>query len=115
MATGDNGFKIQERLENQIHLLLVDMESEPERFDFKTRLSVVQVLGMWLTRHVKLEAASEPESAGSAVRRYSSAFKTSVVKANAPRGGKGSARRAAAPALAYDSNSDADEGDDSAA
>jgi hypothetical protein len=66
---------IHRRIDNQIHLLLLELEESPERFSFKDRLAAVQIIGMYLTRDVKLRKADEPDTAGSAARKYSGAFK----------------------------------------
>jgi len=114
---------IQSRLEDQIDLILKEMEGNPELFALKERLSVVQIVGMFLTRTVKLNVPQENEPAsatiataatGSAVRKYIGAFKTH----HATGGGKANTRPARAararvptrPATLFD---DAD-GEDSA-
>ena len=79
-------FDIHYRVEHQIHLLLKEMEDEPERFAFKERLSLVQIVGMYLTRDIKLRADADERGAtnsGSAVRKYSGAFKTNVARGRA--------------------------------
>jgi hypothetical protein len=109
MTNSSDPYDIHGRVEKQIDLLLKEMEEEPTHFAFKERLSMVQIVGMYLTRNLKLSAADESVNAGSAVRKYSGAFKTSHVTG----GGKAGARRPdrARPALAYSEPDD----DDSAA
>lgn len=109
MAQDSNSdpFKIHYRVEAQIDLLLREMEEHPDQFAFKERLAMVTTVGMYLTRNIKLVAANESDNAGSAVRKYAGAFKTTHVSG----GGKSGARRAtaAAPArlaIAHDADDD---------
>jgi hypothetical protein len=100
-GSNSDPFNIHQRVERQIDMLLKEMEDEPERFDFKSRLSMVQIVGMYLTRNIKLNAADESDNSGSTVRRYAGAFKTK----NAGSGGTPSTRRASL-AIAHDSDDD---------
>lgn len=103
MSKGDHD--IQKRLEYQIHLLLAEMEEQPEMFDFKIRLTVVEKVGMYLTRQQKL-GDDVGSLAGSTVRKYAGAFQTNVAR------GGGSKARSAKPALAYDNTTDSDDAAD---
>jgi hypothetical protein len=103
-------YDIHNRMERQIDLLLKEMEEEPERFAFKERLALVTTLGMYLTRNIKLSAADESVNAGSAVRKYSGAFKTSHVAGGGKTGARRPDRAPSRPALAY-SEPDSDEPD----
>jgi hypothetical protein len=104
---------IHMRLETQIHLLLLEMEEKPELFAFKERLLLVEKVGMYLTRNIKLSDQDEPDT-GSAVRKYSGAFQT----ANVTGGGKTGARsrtRTVVPAPVWgDSGDESDTPDDAA-
>ena len=83
---------LHKRLDHQIHLLLEEVEEDPERFGFKERLSMVTTIGMYLTRDIKITAAeNESKPSGSSVRKYQSAFRTNVVGTR-----KGGARSAPA-------------------
>ena len=72
---GSDPYKIEERLEKQIHLHLQDMENEPQMFASKDRLQAIQVIGMFLNRKYGW-VDGEYADAGSAVRKYASAFRT---------------------------------------
>jgi hypothetical protein len=105
-----DGFNIHHRVEAQIDLLLKEMEETPENFAFKERLALITTLGMYLTRNLKLSAADESVHAGSAVRKYSGAFKTAHVSGGGKSGG-GQARQRATPAARLAIAHDADEDD----
>jgi hypothetical protein len=109
MTTGDNR-SIHQRVEDQISLLLDEMEEQPERFAFKDRLAVITTLGMYLTRDLKLKAADEPASTGSAVRKYSGAF-----RAHGTGGGTKHPRSAAKPVPIRSVEPDDTDSDDTAA
>lgn len=79
---------IQQRLEHQIHLLLLEMEEKPELIAFKERLAVITTLGMYLTRALKLDDAADP--GGATVRKYAGAFKTNVARRGKANTGPGS-------------------------
>lgn len=70
---------LKRRLENVADIVFTRIEDEPDMFDVKQLLSAVQIIGMWLTREVKL-GDEESSSAGSAVRKFSGAFKTNVAR-----------------------------------
>lgn len=70
---------LKRRLENVADIVFTRIEDDPELYDVKQLLAVCQVIGMWLTREVKL-GDEESSSTGSAVRRYSGAFKTNVAR-----------------------------------
>ena len=94
---------ILRRLQNQIHLLLLEMEERPDEFDHKERLSAVQIIGMFLTRNEKLGDENERQS-GSAIRKYSGAFRTNTAHAASARGK--SARSTPAPFSDIDAEPD---------
>ena len=98
---------IHRRLEWQIHLILEEMEDAPDHFSLKDRLSLVQIVGMYLTRDIKLKAANESDTGGSAVRKYSGAFQTHVAGSRA-RSAR-SASRPVAVARGNDSDTEPDE------
>lgn len=85
--------EIERRLEMQIHLHLLDMEENPQMFAGKDRLAAIQYIGMYLNRKF---GWGDPETAdvGSAVRKYSGAFKTAphVVSGRAERARPASGR-----------------------
>ena len=81
---------IHKRVQKQIELILDKLEEHPERYTTKDRLMLVQVVGMYMTRDLKLKAADESEHSGSTVRKYAQhAFRTQ----NVPGGGKKNAGR----------------------
>lgn len=79
---------IERRLENQIHLHLLDMEENPQMFAPKDRLAAVQYISMFLNRKYGW-GDDEDSGAGSAVRKYSGAFRIAkpTEKPNRVRGG----------------------------
>lgn len=79
---------IERRLENLIHIHLTDMEENPEMFASKDRLAAIQIIGMFLNRKYGW-GEDESAGAGSAVRKYSGAFR--VTKPTRVSGGAYSA------------------------
>ena len=67
---------LKPRLEAIADILFSRIEAKPNTFDEKTLLSTIQIVGMWLTREVKLVNDSDSTIAGSAVRKYAAAFKS---------------------------------------
>lgn len=75
---------LKARLEKIADILFTRIESRPDMFETKELLSAIQIVGMWLTRETKLTNDSDTTIAGSAVRKYASAF----ARPNATGGGK---------------------------
>lgn len=97
---GDDEYNLHPRLEKLIDEILREIEERGDVFSAKEKLSVVQIVGMYLNRKSGWSAEDESDAGGSAVRRYAGAFKTNVA-----RGGKGRS----GPALrALTDDSDAD-------
>lgn len=91
---------LKSRLEAIADILFKRIEADPAKCENKELLSTIQIVGMWLTREVKLANDSDSGIAGSAVRKYASAFES----ANAT--GRGKAVR---PRLVDEGGGDADE------
>ena len=68
---------IQGMLEEQALLLLHRIKDNPNMYDDKFILSCIQIMGMYLTRELKL--GQDDSNVGSAVRKYTSAFRTTHV------------------------------------
>lgn len=111
-APKDDPYNIHARLEKLISSVLDEWEEHPEMFATKDKLSVVQIFGMYLTRNLKLRDADDVGNSGSAVRRYSSAFRVSTP--NAPSRGKGSAGRSRPALVTSDESDDTDDFDPAA-
>lgn len=101
---------IRHGLEDMLRSLIGRWRENPSRFDDKTILSAIQYGGMYLNRQYGWAKYDEPSGAGTAITRYTGAFKTP--------GHGGTERRArparSAPALAYDNPDTDDDGDDAA-
>lgn len=67
-------YNLEARLEALIHHHLTDMEEHPEMYASRDRLSTIQYVGAFLNRKF---GWGEPEAAGvgSAVKKYSGAFR----------------------------------------
>ena len=65
---------LKSRLENIADILFTRIETNPKAFETRELLSAIQIVGMWLTRETKLADSSDSGIAGSAVRKYASAF-----------------------------------------
>ena len=104
MTSNRDPHDIHRRVEDQIHLILLEMEENPERFALKDRLSMVQIVGMYLTRNLKLVSDESISTAGTAVRKYAGAFKTNVARGRAD-------RTRSSPALVVTSDPDPDDPD----
>lgn len=74
--TNTNTDDIREGLEDILRAIITEWRQHPKVFALKDMLSVVQYGGMFLTRRGKMESDDERGGAGSAVRKYSGAFKT---------------------------------------
>lgn len=72
--TSSDPHNIERRLENLIHVHLLDMEENPEMFAAKERLATIAAIGMFLNRKYGW-GEDESGNAGSAVRKYSGAFR----------------------------------------
>lgn len=94
---------LKARLENIADILFTRIEANPKAFDTKELLSAIQIVGMWLTRETKLTNDSDTTIAGSAVRKYASAF----ARPHATGGGKADR----GPRLARVDSSSDDDGD----
>ena len=97
-ARGSDPYRIEARLEKLIDVHLRDMETNPDMVDPKMRLSTIQYVGMFLNRKY---GWGDPEdgNVGSAVRKYSGAFRTAphVIGGRADR---------ARPARTYDADTE---------
>lgn len=80
-STASDPHNIERRLETLIHLHLLDIEENPEMFAPKDRLATIQCVGMFLNRKYGW-GDDESVGAGSAVRKYSGAFR--VMKPTKP-------------------------------
>lgn len=94
--------KIRPRLENQIHLLLKDMEDNPQVWSSRERLAVIQHVGGYLMRQTKFGDEYVPAPTGATVRKYSGAFQTT----NATGGRTSRTRPALVPAFSGDDDPD---------
>lgn len=79
---------LKPRLEAIADVLFTRIEAEPDKFENRELLQTIQIVGMWLTREVKLANDSDSTIAGSAVRKYAPAF----AAAHAASGRKSGAR-----------------------
>lgn len=105
-------YNIHGRLEKLISDVFDEYEKNPELFAIKDKLSVIQYVGMWLTRNIKLQEATDEQHTGSAVAKYSGAFRVQAPThaASVRKGGAGRS----VPALVHDSDTGSDDpGDDS--
>lgn len=96
---------LKPRLEAIADILFKRIEANPKAFETKELLSTIQIVGMWLTREVKLANDSDTGIAGSAVKRYAKAFQT------AHDSGQRTASRPRLARIDSDSDSDNDGGD----
>lgn len=96
-------YDLESRLEKLIHFHLLDMEENPEMYAAKDRLSTIQYVGMFLNRKFGW-GEPEVEGVGSAVRKYSGAFRITKPEANAAgaRAAGGRSARIAAVSTSYD-------------
>lgn len=94
---GDDKYDLQGRVEKVIDSLLTEFEQQPLHFDIRSKLAIVQYVSSYLARRARVDDGDEPDTAGSAVRKYSGAFKTNVV-------GRGKRNSRSTPILAYDSD-----------
>lgn len=76
MESNRDPHNLKARLENIADILFTRIEANPKMFDTKELLSAIQIVGMWLTRETKLTNDSDTTIAGSAVRKYASAFQS---------------------------------------
>jgi hypothetical protein len=83
----EEDYDLHKRLDKQIHLILKELEDQPEMYGLADRLKVVTTLGMWLTRDIKIrQSEDESKPSGSSVRKYQSAFRTNMVgRSSTPR------------------------------
>lgn len=105
-SSNSDPFNLHHRTEQVYDWLLSDWEDNP---DIKNRADAIKILqygGMFLTRNIKLKDAADEPLAGSAVRRYSGAFKTSHVT--------GSRKTSAGPTLIVSDTDDPDTDPDAA-
>lgn len=93
--TASDPHGIERRLENLIHIHLLDMEENPEMFASKDRLATISAIGMFLNRKYGW-GDDETAGAGSAVRKYSGAFR--VAKPERPTRVSGGIHRVATDA-----------------
>jgi hypothetical protein len=108
MTTSHDPLQINSRLYNQIARLLDDLEAKDakQRLDIKERIAALIAVGRIQIMFVNLRKENiSGAGSGSAVRKYSKAFKANA----AGRGAKGG-RRTAAAQLADDDFSDGDAG-----
>lgn len=73
-ARTSDTYNLEARLETLIHHHLLDIEENPDMYAAKDRLATIQYVGMFLNRKY---GWGEPENSdvGSAVRKYSGAFR----------------------------------------
>ena len=85
---GDNRdpHNLKARLENAADILFKRIEADPDLMETRVLLSAIQIVGMWLTREVKLTNDSDADIAGSAVRKYAGAFANAASRGKASRG-----------------------------
>lgn len=98
-------YDLESRLEKIIHFHLLDMEENPEMYAAKDRLSTIQYVGMFLNRKFGWGEA-EGEGVGSAVRKYSGAFRVAKPEAHAARPRAAGARSGSHISIAADSEDD---------
>lgn len=113
--SNEDPFQLHHRTEAVYDWLLSDWEENPDLMNRADAIKILQYGGMFLTRNLKLqEASSVSVGTGSAVRKYSGAFRVQAPS-NAARGGASGAGRAALRAIpAPADTSDDDSGDDAA-
>lgn len=106
-------YELEARLEKIIHFHLLDMEENPEMYAAKDRLSTIQYVGMFLNRKFGWGDV-ETEGVGSAVRKYSGAFRVTKPEAHAA-GARGAGARSGAARLTSVPADTTDESEDTAA
>lgn len=73
-ARTSDQYNLEARLEQLIHFHLLDIEENPQMHSAKDRLATIQYVGMFLNRKYGW-GEPEAEGVGSAVRKYSGAFR----------------------------------------
>ena len=83
--SAEEGYNLHNRLLSQIHLLLREMEEQPEEISFKDRLAAI----MYLTRDIKIRASDDESRpvAGSAVRKCAGSFRANASRDKRRRAG----------------------------
>ena len=104
--SGKDPYDIHSRLQKLISDVFDEYENDPKLFSIKDKLAVIQYVGMWMTRDLKIQDATDESNAGSAVAKYSGAFRV--------KNATGSRKAPARPALVHSSADDDDDGDDAA-
>ena len=112
-AKQDDPLNLHARTEAVYDWLLKDWEDNPDLKNRNDAIKLIQYGGMFLTRNLKLQEAADESNAGSAVKRYSGAFRTTKTT-DAARGRKAGSGPAKQPVLAYVAGADDDDGDDAA-
>lgn len=110
-ASDKDPFNLHYRTEKVFDWLLSDWESDPKMKNRQDAIKIIQYGGGFLTRNVKLRDSEDVTNAGSAVARYSGAFRTKTP--NGLSGAKGNSRPTK-PALAYSDTDDDSDSDDAA-
>lgn len=100
----DDPFDLHHRTELVYDWLLDDWEKNPDMKNRTDALKIMQVGGMFLTRNIKLKDVADEQHAGSAVKKYSGAFRVKAADGKAP----------PKPALVTYDGGDDDAGDDAA-
>ena len=103
--TADEPDDLRAGIEDVLRSILDDWRADPKLFSVSDKLKIVQYGGMYLTRRFGwIGKEDEPDTTGSAVRKYSGAFRTNVAR-----------RGAATPRLAAITvDNDPDDPDDAA-
>lgn len=100
----DDPYNLHGRTERVYDWLLSDWESDPKLKNRADAIKILQYGSAFLVRNIKLREVDDVAESGSAVRRYSSAFRTTA--AHDPRRRKASAGPSTKPTLVTDDDSD---------
>lgn len=102
-ARTSDQYDLEARLEKLIHFHLLDIEENPQMYAAKDRLATIQYVGMFLNRKFGW-GEPEAEGVGSAVRKYSGAFRVTKPEANAARARAAGTRSASVTRIAVNSD-----------
>lgn len=102
-ARTSDQYNLEARLEQLIHFHLLDIEENPQMHSAKDRLATIQYVGMFLNRKYGW-GEPEAEGVGSAVRKYSGAFR--ITKPEDAARSRAAGARPARLAVASDSDSE---------
>lgn len=105
----DDPFDLQYRLEKVADWLLADWENNKDMKNRPDALKILQYGSMFTTRNSKLKDVADESNAGSAVKRYSGAFRTTKT---ADGGDRRPASGRSVPALIHSVATDPDDADD---